>query len=162
MVKKSILILFITLLGGCQAINVHLFDGSNAKIELFNKIINNPEELDSIIKCSKFYDENVSDYFFKNKTAYIAVVTFLLKNKDRKVSLLYNKKFSMIRYPVQGIYKDGEDIYFHVISYIYVSNKSNSFKEVIDVIMISFVLHDSNWFFKNISRWNKEELDRLY
>lgn len=57
MVKKSIFILFITLLGGCQALNVHLFDSNNAKIELFNKIINNPERMDSIIKNSEFYKE---------------------------------------------------------------------------------------------------------
>ncbi|MBX3044630.1 MAG: hypothetical protein KIT33_01390 [Candidatus Kapabacteria bacterium] len=113
--KKSVVIIFIALLGGCQAINVHLFDNSNAKIELLNKIINNPEAMDSIIKNSKFYDAEVSNYFFNNTPAYIAVVSFLEKNKGRKVTLLYNKKFTMTRYPIQGVYKDGKEVHFHEI-----------------------------------------------
>ena len=161
-IQFSMLILMAMIISGCKLIYVDLFDSNNAKIELFNKIISNPERIESIIINSKFYKEEVSNYFLKNTTAFNDVVKFLEKNKGREISLLYNKKFSITSYPVQGNYKDGEDIYFHEISYIYVSDKSNSVKDMLNVIMISFVLHDSNWFFKNINMWNKEELERLY
>lgn len=160
--KIYLLTIIIIALGGCKLISVDLFDSNADKIELFNKIIINPLEMDSIIKNSEFYKEEVSDYFFKNTPDYITVVKFLEKNKGRKVTLLYNKKFSMTRYPVQGVYKNGKDIYFHEISYIYDDRESNTLNDLRNIIMISFELRDSKWCFYSLSTWNKEELDRLY
>lgn len=156
---KYLFTIFVVLLGGCQVINLHIFDSNAEKIELLNKIINQPEGIDSIIKNSEFYKEEVSYYFFKNTPGYITVVKFLENNKGRKVTLLYNKKFSITSYPVQGIYKDGEDIYFHEISYIYEDKQVNGLP---NVILIRFEQRDSEWCFEALSIWNKEELDRLY
>lgn len=85
--KKYFFTIFVVLLGGCQVINLHIFDSNADKIELLNKIINQPEGIDSIFKNSEFYKEEVSYYFFKNTPGYITVVKFLEKNKGRKVTL---------------------------------------------------------------------------
>ncbi|MBX3044631.1 MAG: hypothetical protein KIT33_01385 [Candidatus Kapabacteria bacterium] len=160
--KKSVLTLIVLLLGGCQAINVHLFDSSNAKIELFNTIINNPEAMDSIIKNSKFYHAVLSDYFFKNTSNYNNVVEFLKKNQRKKGSLLYNKKFTITEYPVENVYENGKDIYYHEISFIYEDGESDLVDDGDNVLMISFEFRDTKWCFIGLREWTKEQLDRLY
>ena len=156
----SILILIAMIISGCKLIHVDLFDSNNAKIELFNKIINNPEAMDSIIKCSKFYHHEIGKYFFENPS--VSLLKFLKQNKGNNGSLLYNKKFTMTRYPIKHVYENGIDIYIHEISFIFEDGESDLLEGGGSVIKIGFEFLNSKWYFKGLSVWTKDGMYRRY